>query len=88
MKELIRNEEELRDFFFGITNLPNSLRVRPAYNTVNVGTKVRREVMLSNDQGRIVMDGRVKQIVFKSLGGGVWNASLETTTSKVNEEGD
>ena len=41
---------------------------------VNVGVGVRRDVMLSVGQGRIVIGAHVHQIKFDSKGGGVWRA--------------
>ena len=67
MKELINNEEELRNWF-----LSKELCSKELNKTAFVSTKVRRMVMTGMNQGKVTIDGRVKMYVFKSVGGGVY----------------
>ena len=44
---------------------------------VNVTTALRKMVLTDNDQGRFINNGESKTIEFKSIGGGVYVASIK-----------
>ena len=72
MSQLIRSKEELVSY---LTTKLVASKLPP--ESVNVTTKIRREVMTDELQGRFVLAGRYKKLKFKSLGGGVYLASIE-----------
>ena len=43
---------------------------------VFVTSKIRKEVLTGESQGRIILDGTVKRIAFKNLGCGVYKAYI------------
>ena len=75
----IKNADELYKYFFDLSR-KNTLNPDGKQHKLEVfvSTKIRREVMTSVEQGEIVLDGQVKRFVFKSLGGGVYKASVQT----------
>lgn len=44
---------------------------------VLVDTKLRREVLTGDEGVKFPLDGRIRSVIFKSAGGGVWECSLE-----------
>lgn len=44
---------------------------------VFVTGKIRKEFLTDIDQGKIVVNGTVKRVVFDNMGGGVYKARLE-----------
>ena len=73
MTDLIQNKQDLIDY---LTVKPIASKEPP--KTVNVTTKLRRIVMTDEMQGKFIHKGRFKRFVFKSLGGGVYSAEIET----------
>lgn len=74
MSELIRNEQELRDWF---CNTSNGWGVKKKLTAgIFVSSKIRKEVLTSNYQGKITLRGRVMMINFENHHGGVWRAYL------------
>lgn len=77
-QQLIQTQEDLYNHFMfcsrpGVTDyIKNQL-----LNGVNVTSKIRRDVMTNERQGKITIGGTVKQIVFENLGGGVYLAKVE-----------
>ena len=71
MSELIQSKEDLIQY---LTTKRIASKSPP--ESVNVTTKLRRVVMTDESQGKFVHKGRVRQFVFKSLGGGVYSASI------------
>lgn len=66
----IETGAELLDFFW-------FCGLRQGIHKVNVPSKVRKEVMLGDKQGKAVVNcGKVVEIGWKNLGGGVWLASV------------
>lgn len=56
-------------------DLRNIWHTNPNFKA-NVSTKVRKDILLSNDL-RAVFEGKSYEIKFNSLGGGVWEAYIE-----------
>lgn len=76
MEPLINNALQLREFFHNIKHAPDHLQAAMYERGVNVSTQVRREVMLSDSQGRIVIGGKNLWLMFETRGGGVWKATV------------
>jgi hypothetical protein len=73
----IRNEDELRKFFYAtLAGDASPVQKRRGEAGVMVDTKLRREVLTGIDEGKIIINGRVLSYQFKSLGGGVWKCTL------------
>jgi len=74
MERLIKTGEELKEWFFKAYSLnkPGLLA-----EGVMVDTKIRREVLTDINQGKTIINGKVRTIQFKSIGGGVYRASIE-----------
>lgn len=74
MERLIKTGEELKEWFFKAYNIdkPGLL-----VEGVMVDTKIRREVLTDINQGKTIIGGRVRIIEFKSMGGGVYRASIK-----------
>ena len=67
---VINTGEELLDFFW-------YCGLQTGTHSVNVSTKVRKDVMTGDKQNKAVVNcGRVVQIGWKNLGGGIWQASV------------
>ena len=47
---------------------------------VNVTSKVRTDFLTGDRNGRFIYDGYLRELNFKSLGGGLWNATLKDKT--------
>jgi len=66
----IESGEDLLDFFW-------FCGLQKGEHKVNVSTRVRKEVLLGDRQGRVtVNNGCVVDIAWKNLGGGIWQASV------------
>lgn len=67
---MINSGSELLDFFW-------FCGLQKGTHAVNVSSKIRKEVMTGVKQNRAVVNsGRVVQIGWKNLGGGIWEASV------------
>ena len=77
-EQLIKTQEELYEHFMFCSRSNASERIKKQiFEGVNVTSKIRRDVMTNNRQGKITIGGIVKQIVFENLGGGVYLAKVE-----------
>jgi hypothetical protein len=57
--------------------------LRQGVHSVNVPTKVRKEFLISNSQGKVTVNsGRVELVQWANLGGGVWKATIGETNVK------
>ena len=70
METLIQTADDLFQYFYG-------LRKELQRKGVFVGTKIRRNVFVDERQGKIILDGQVKEINFEAIGGGVYRAYIE-----------
>jgi hypothetical protein len=80
-EQLIQSEQNLRDYFFAIRNEPEKLR-----KGVMVSTAIRKETLTSIGQGGMVLNGRVIDIQFVDLSGGVWQAYIDTSYTEVTHD--
>jgi hypothetical protein len=73
MNELIQTRMEL---FSYLTTAQIASKNPP--KSVNVSTLLRRQILTGPEQGKIIHNGTPKVFKFKSIGGGVYEASLES----------
>lgn len=71
MDALIKTGEELIDYFFSFRKEPSKLK-----KGVFVTTKVRNEIIISEYQSKITLEGQTKLILFKNCKNGVYRAYL------------
>lgn len=71
-EQLIRSHDELKDAFFYIRKQSTKLNTG-----FMVRGNIRRDALTCNDQGKIILDGRVEQITFENMGGGVYRAYIK-----------
>lgn len=89
MARVINSSTDLKEWFFqqGKSNCGDE----SVKSGVFVGTKVRRDILLGHDQGRMIYKGRVMYIQFKNEGGGIYRSFLDPPTpdpSASTEEGE
>ena len=77
MSELIQTKECLVHY---LTTKKIASKYPPA--SVNVTSRLRRIVMTDEMQGAFSHNGRVDKLNFKSLGGGIYSASIENSGNK------
>lgn len=77
MEALIQTKEDLIHYL-------TSKRIcnRNPPESVNVTSQLRKKVMTGDLQCRFIHKGRVREFEFKSLGGGVYSASIKSTEDK------
>lgn len=73
MSELIKSKEDLISY---LTTKQIASKEPP--KSVNVTTNLRKLVMTDELQGKFIHKGLSKRFVFKSLGGGVYSAEIES----------
>lgn len=71
MNTLIQTKEDLISY---LTTKQITSKSPPT--KVNVTTKLRRDVLTDELQGKFIQGGKVRQFKFKSIGGGVYEASI------------
>ena len=76
MPQLVNNGAELIELFQFYSKPTTYLGTTQLITGVMVDSKVRREILLSAKQGKIILNGNVYRINFVSLSNGVWNASV------------
>ena len=80
MEALIQSGDELFEQFYQWYGIkPNNRGKELLERGVYVSTKVRREVMTSTHQGKIILGGKFHYIIFARNGGGVYRAFIELT---------
>lgn len=72
MTELIKNKDDLISYL-----TVKKIASKEPPKSVNVTTRLRREVMTDDMQGSFIHNGRHRKFEFKSLGGGVYSASIK-----------
>ena len=78
MQSLVENGEELYKYFMDCSRPFMIKRVKKVLiEGVMVKSSVRADVLTNDRQGKITVNGSVRQIVFESMGGGVWLAKVE-----------
>ena len=77
MVTMIKTGNELYSYFQQLAEKNLGLGDQAKHSLqVMVDTQVRKQVLCSTDQGKIVLQGRVYKIVFENIGGGVYNATV------------
>ena len=79
MPRKIKTAEELYEYFHALSRA-SAFHQKAAYDAIHtfvyVSNKVRSTVLLSTDQGKTTLNGRVYNINFESRGCGVWLAAV------------
>ncbi len=73
----IQDAMELYEYFSKLSRA-NTLNPNGRQHILEVFVtgKIRKDVMCSVEQGKIILEGRVKRILFENLGGGVYKATV------------
>jgi hypothetical protein len=84
MTPAIKNANELVDWLSKVSKDENKVRRTKTYTTgCYVTSKVRREFLTSDQQGKLILSGSVVSVSFESLGGSVYRAYLDDTALRL-----
>lgn len=72
MPDMFKNGEELYKFFTDNQKNSKIMNEKPM-----VSTKVRKDVLVDERQGKLIINGTVMRINFENIGGGVYKAFLD-----------
>lgn len=72
MEPYIKNAEELIELF------RHYIRFKKGKNTIAISSEIRKEILISENQGFVVVNGKFHKIKFENIEGGVWIASIES----------
>lgn len=76
MGELIQNAGDLQSWLTGLQKLNSHHRDLAIKRSIIVSTKVRKEFLLSENQGRFILSGEVLDCHFLNIGGGCWKIEI------------
>lgn len=76
MNELIKTADELQEWLCSLNKLNEFHFNRALSAGVYVSTKVRKEYLRSDCQGRFILKGSSVMAKFESIGGGVYRAGV------------
>ena len=76
MNQKIRSAQELVAWFYDANLRTGKFRKQLLQEGVFVSAAIRREIMLDDKQGELIMNGRTHRIVFTNQGGGVYKATI------------
>lgn len=82
MSELIRNKQDL---IWYLTTKKIASKNPPEY--VNVTTALRKSVLTDETQGFFIHKGQHREFEFKSMGGGVYRASIKEKATYLTGSG-
>ena len=74
MEKAIESGEDLYEFFFRAKRIGGNVGEQRVTDGIFVDSKVRKEVLTSEKQGKITIGGSIKLIEFVDIGGGVYRA--------------
>lgn len=74
--EIYKTEQDVREFFFLNLRNPNPVSLKRADQGIFVSSKVRKEILLGESQGKGIFEGTVRSFEFENVGGGVWKCKL------------
>lgn len=63
--------------WFSSYNNPSPMQKKALDKGLYIDTKCRKELLLGEWGGKMIVGGRVRHFQFKNLGGGVWSVTLE-----------
>lgn len=74
---LYKTEQDVLRFFLDMSgHLANNYDKKCKANGIIIDSKLRREILCGPNSGKMTINGRVENLLFKNLGGGVWNCSI------------
>lgn len=76
MENLIKTGSELLETLTSLNRLNDYHRKRFLDGGILVSTKVRKEFLLSEQQGKFILAGQVVRTTFENIGGGVWKVGI------------
>jgi hypothetical protein len=82
MKEFITNAQDLHEHLCSINGMSAFHKRRCLSDGPIVSTKVRKQYLCSEYQGRIIMSGESMRVCFDSFGGGCWKVRIERLNGK------
>ena len=68
---LFKSEADVKHWVMGRRNVPSELD-----EGILIDSKLRREILIGENSGRITLNGHVREFKFENLRGGVWKLSL------------
>ena len=74
--EIYQSEQDVREFFFLNLRNPNPVSLKRADQGIFVSSKVRKEILLGESQGKGIFEGTVRSFEFENVGGGAWKCKL------------
>ena len=77
-ENLIKSSKDLKNFFFENRKNDDNLE-----EGIMVSGKIRKKILISYDQGKITLEGRVERIRFENLGGSVYRAFVMKGSGEV-----
>lgn len=78
MNELIKNADELQEWLCSLNRLNEYHLKRSLNNGVMVSTKVRRDYLCSEHQGKFILKGTSVFVRFENVGGGVYRVGIRS----------
>ncbi len=74
--EIYQSEQDVRDFFHINLRNPSPISLKRVSNGIYISSKVRKQILLGEPQGKGIFEGTVKKFEFENIGGGVWKCTL------------
>ena len=86
LEQHILDGSELLEWFHLINNRNKKIKRSniTIWNGIIVTTAVRNEILLSVDSSKITLDGKVEEIKFQNMHGGIWRAHIYNATKQEN----
>lgn len=75
MNQLIQNPEQIIEFFSTLNNA-SPMQIKDIEKGLLVNSKTIREFLVSEHQGQVIANGKVYDVQFKNMQGGVWKAFI------------
>lgn len=76
MNALIKTSDELHEWLCSLNKLNEHHLKMALKNGVYVSTKIRREYLCSESQGRFILKGESVSVKFENVGGGVYRVGV------------
>ena len=71
---LFKTEDDVRHYFIALSNYPVDAVIKS--KGIMIDTKLRKDILVGPNFGKVTINGCVEEYVFKNLGGGVWNVTV------------
>lgn len=74
LEKMIKTGSDLREWYFDVVLKKDKESILTRGLFVDAG--IRREILTGENQGRIILQGKIREIQFENLGGGVYRTFL------------